>query len=511
MRQRAKPEAGRVVLEVADLTKRFGGFTAVREVGFDLRAGEILGLIGPNGSGKSTIFNLIAGALKPNAGSIRFEGREIGGQPPHRITNLGIGLRAWNMSRNYELWKAITFKKGTIRIGKETLDAEFLMETLERMGIKTDFHQRLGITNVDIMAATDPRLHPLHENFVFRGVTTTKDVINNIAGQSDNTYRLAVLLDGYERGLPMSEAMRHAQKFLFDYAYGLSPFEREVMRRMFPFYTFARFNIPLMLETLVKRPGLISMLGKTHNLLRDEERNPVETLIPSYVRNQWRFGTEIRGSELRVIAGGGLVAVEDLRLLGDLTRWRDDGLKDGVLRDLIGRMNPIAKLPYELFVGKNFYFGDNIREDETLHQAVFRWGPVNDWLNMRRVQMPDGSLLWRVDGYRWHILQQTHLARVYRTLSQTFGESDAETWQRFLPFFTGLRLVSIDLDRRFDHLEAVSGFSRTRIERALAQGDYVGARRILGTVDRDEAGQARVDESFEALRTLATLGPDRRR
>src|SRR5688500_3898100 len=67
----------RRVLEVIGLSKRFGGFTAVREVGFELAEREILGLIGPNGSGKSTIFNLIAGALRPNAGSIRFQGREI--------------------------------------------------------------------------------------------------------------------------------------------------------------------------------------------------------------------------------------------------------------------------------------------------------------------------------------------------------------------------------------------------------------------------------------------------
>jgi branched-chain amino acid transport system ATP-binding protein len=79
------------VLNVTGLTKRFGGFTAVSDVSFDVTAGEILGLIGPNGSGKSTIFNMLSGTLVPNAGSIRFEGREIAGQPPHRIINLGIG------------------------------------------------------------------------------------------------------------------------------------------------------------------------------------------------------------------------------------------------------------------------------------------------------------------------------------------------------------------------------------------------------------------------------------
>jgi len=79
------------VLEVRDLVKRFGGFTAVDNVSFTVDKGEILGLIGPNGSGKSTIFNLLSGTLAPNAGSIRFHGREIAGRPPHRIINQGIG------------------------------------------------------------------------------------------------------------------------------------------------------------------------------------------------------------------------------------------------------------------------------------------------------------------------------------------------------------------------------------------------------------------------------------
>jgi branched-chain amino acid transport system ATP-binding protein len=79
------------VLEVRGLVKRFGGFTAVDNVSFNVDQGEILGLIGPNGSGKSTIFNLLSGALAPTAGSIRFHGREIAGRPPHRIINQGIG------------------------------------------------------------------------------------------------------------------------------------------------------------------------------------------------------------------------------------------------------------------------------------------------------------------------------------------------------------------------------------------------------------------------------------
>ncbi|HEY7868314.1 MAG TPA: ATP-binding cassette domain-containing protein, partial [Methylomirabilota bacterium] len=70
------------MLTVEGLTKRFGGFTAVSQVSFTVEKGQIVGLIGPNGSGKSTIFNMLSGTLAPDAGSIRFEGREIAGQPP---------------------------------------------------------------------------------------------------------------------------------------------------------------------------------------------------------------------------------------------------------------------------------------------------------------------------------------------------------------------------------------------------------------------------------------------
>jgi branched-chain amino acid transport system ATP-binding protein len=79
------------VLEVSGLTKSFDGFLAVKNVSFEVAEGEILGLIGPNGSGKSTTFNLIAGAFRPTAGSVRFLGREIAGLPAYRVAHTGIG------------------------------------------------------------------------------------------------------------------------------------------------------------------------------------------------------------------------------------------------------------------------------------------------------------------------------------------------------------------------------------------------------------------------------------
>ena len=80
------------LLEVRGLTKRFGGLVAVKDLDFEIRGGEILGLIGPNGSGKSTAMKLVMGLERPNAGSVRLLGREIAGQPSHRIARAGIGI-----------------------------------------------------------------------------------------------------------------------------------------------------------------------------------------------------------------------------------------------------------------------------------------------------------------------------------------------------------------------------------------------------------------------------------
>src|SRR2546427_3331500 len=78
------------LLEVERLSKGFGGVRAVSDVSFALDEGELLGVMGPNGSGKTTLFNLIAGALRPDAGRIRFQGHDVTGLAPHRICARGI-------------------------------------------------------------------------------------------------------------------------------------------------------------------------------------------------------------------------------------------------------------------------------------------------------------------------------------------------------------------------------------------------------------------------------------
>jgi branched-chain amino acid transport system ATP-binding protein len=79
-----------MTLQVADVTKRFGGLRALTHVSFDLPEGQILGLIGPNGAGKTTLFNVVNGVTPPDEGRITFRGQDITGKKPYDLAHLGI-------------------------------------------------------------------------------------------------------------------------------------------------------------------------------------------------------------------------------------------------------------------------------------------------------------------------------------------------------------------------------------------------------------------------------------
>ncbi len=85
------------LLEITDLCKRFGGLTAVQNVGFQIERGEIIAMIGPNGAGKSTVFNLITGVYRPTAGQISFADERIDRRPTYQITSAGIARTFQNI------------------------------------------------------------------------------------------------------------------------------------------------------------------------------------------------------------------------------------------------------------------------------------------------------------------------------------------------------------------------------------------------------------------------------
>ena len=85
------------LLEVRELSRRFGGLLALDRVSFAVQTGEIFGLIGPNGAGKTTLFNLISGVTPPTGGAVLWRGAAITGQAPHRLNRLGLARTFQNL------------------------------------------------------------------------------------------------------------------------------------------------------------------------------------------------------------------------------------------------------------------------------------------------------------------------------------------------------------------------------------------------------------------------------
>ena len=147
------------MLGVAGLRKTFGGLVAVADLGFEVRAGEIVGLIGPNGAGKSTSFNLITGVLPASAGSIVFGGDEICGWRARRIAGLGIArtfqhvklVHGMSVIENVALGRHLLARSGAVR-GAFRLDRR---EEAEIFAVAQAQLARVGLAGVAEMVADE--------------------------------------------------------------------------------------------------------------------------------------------------------------------------------------------------------------------------------------------------------------------------------------------------------------------------------------------------------------------
>jgi len=100
------------ILELTDLTKRFGGLLAVDSVSLQIRRGEVFALIGPNGAGKTTLFNSVTGLYQPTSGKVVFDGKDITGSKPHQVARGGIA-RTFQNIRLFDYMSALD----NVRVG----------------------------------------------------------------------------------------------------------------------------------------------------------------------------------------------------------------------------------------------------------------------------------------------------------------------------------------------------------------------------------------------------------
>ncbi|MBK1788487.1 ABC transporter ATP-binding protein [Prauserella cavernicola] len=191
-------EVGETLLDIDNLTMRFGGLTALDSVSFGIRRGEILGLIGPNGAGKTTCFNAMTGVYRPTSGQVLLEGKPLGKLAKHNITRRGI---------------ARTFQN--IRLFGE-------MTALENVVVGTDARHKTSVMGALVRS---PR-HFREEKEAIERAMALLDFVGIVDRAADKAKNLPY---GYQRRLEIARALATEPKLLCldEPAAGFNPIEKE--------------------------------------------------------------------------------------------------------------------------------------------------------------------------------------------------------------------------------------------------------------------------------------------
>jgi branched-chain amino acid transport system ATP-binding protein len=197
----------RRLLEVDDVSIRFGGLTALDSVSFDIREGEILGLIGPNGAGKTTCFNVLTGVYQATSGQVRFDGAPLAKMKRHKITQLGIA----RTFQNIRLFRSMT--------------------VLENVMVGADAHSKVGFW--DALLRT-----PRHRHTEQESTARARELLKIVGITARHDELAANLSYGDQRRLEIARAMATGPKLLCldEPAAGFNPAEKiklmELIRRV---------------------------------------------------------------------------------------------------------------------------------------------------------------------------------------------------------------------------------------------------------------------------------------
>ena len=195
------------MLEIAGLTKNFGGLAAVSGLDMSIKPGELIGLIGPNGAGKTTVFNLVTGFLRPTKGKVMFEGRDITARKPHYIAAKGVVrtfqatstfsdftvlrniVLACHLKPKVSFWETVFHTKSSRRKDEEILQRSRTilemvgLEAMEGSPAGTLSHGYKRLLGIAIALAADPKLLLLDEPLSGMNgeeVTMTMQIINKL-------------------------------------------------------------------------------------------------------------------------------------------------------------------------------------------------------------------------------------------------------------------------------------------------------------------------------------------
>jgi branched-chain amino acid transport system ATP-binding protein len=183
-----------LLLETRGVSKRFGGVQAVGDVSIRLAPGQLRCIIGPNGAGKSTFFKLLLGSVKPDAGTIHFEGRDVTRFQPHRRVHLGVGVKFQNLA----IYTSLTVRHNLLlplrhQFGRREIEME-IARMLTRLNLAGTEHLIAGSLAhgqkqwlaIGMALAVKPRLLLLDEPTAGMGPEETEATVRLIRAVNDH-------------------------------------------------------------------------------------------------------------------------------------------------------------------------------------------------------------------------------------------------------------------------------------------------------------------------------------
>ena len=281
------------------------------------------------------------------------------------------------------------------------------------------------------------------EGGVFAGKYNPLGIGRKFGSDVETFAKIAHVVDKLKKGFNTESAVASAKKYLFDYG-DLSPFEKTVMRRVVPFYTFARKNIPLQLESLLMKPGKASMVGHLQRALQagTEDEGPLNiNVVPPWIRERLFGAKRNDDGSIEVMSGFGIG-------LEDLSRLDQPFL--GFIRDI----NPLAKATVQAVTGKDLFRGKNLSDSDkapgwmSWFDGVPGGNAVLEWLDYKPVTNNAGEVIFHRANPKimnWISALTAPASRASSTLDAiTRAEQEDTMGAQALKVGTGMRQLHLD-------------------------------------------------------------------